>query len=88
MASLPYSVIIDRAPDGRFHARIPALPEADAYGASVEMAFTAAGAAIESALAARKKRGETIPAARFHFVYGGLICVTMPGPGSLPPSDS
>jgi predicted RNase H-like HicB family nuclease len=54
-------VIIDRAPDGRFRARVPALPEAEAFGTSVETAFTAAGAAIESALAARKQRREAIP---------------------------
>jgi predicted RNase H-like HicB family nuclease len=65
MAKLPYSVIIDRAPDGRFHARVPALPEAEAYAGSVEAAFTAVAAVIESALAARKQRGETIPPPEF-----------------------
>jgi predicted RNase H-like HicB family nuclease len=65
MAKLPYSVIIEREPDGRFRARVPALPEAEAYGASVEAAFTAAAASIESALAARKQRREAIPPPNF-----------------------
>ena len=61
MATLPYSVIIDRAPDGRFRARVPALPEAEAYGTSVETAFSAVAAAIESAIAAREQHREAIP---------------------------
>jgi predicted RNase H-like HicB family nuclease len=61
MAKLAYSVIIDRAPDGRFRARVPALPEAETYGASVEAAFAGVATAIESALAARKQRGKAIP---------------------------
>jgi predicted RNase H-like HicB family nuclease len=61
MAKLPYSVIINREPDGRYIAWIPKLPEATCYGTSVETAFIAAGEAIDRAIAARVESGEAIP---------------------------